>query len=116
MAADVPNTKLINFVDTPVSIQYSASGDAFIPLASPTQSILDVTGFRRVSILVGATKASSYELFMGKISGATLSNRFSQVIDQQIHTYEVVGPEINLNLRGPAKVKEKVQLWVYLRS
>jgi hypothetical protein len=38
-------------------------------------------------------------------------------VDQAIHTFEVVGPEIVLVLKGgQPKTKDKVELWVYLRS
>jgi len=113
--ADIPNTQLYNFVDTPVSVTYSQFGEVQVPLEA--DPIIDVTGFRQVSFLIGQTKATSWSLFMGKISGATLSVDNAGPIDQAIHTFDVVGPEIVLVLRGgKPKTKEKIQLWVYLRS
>ena len=115
MATDIPNTKLYNFVDTPASLTYSQAGDAQVPLdANP---IVDVTGYRQVNVRIGQTKASSFSLFMGKIGGATLSVENSQPVDNAIHTFDVVGPEIALFLKGGRpKSHEKVELWVYLRS
>ncbi len=115
--ADIPNTRFINFVDTPASIKYSQGGEAQVPLDPQTGGIIDVSGFRRISILIGSTKASSFEVFIGKISGTTLAQRNGQPIDHKIHTFEVVGPQIILWLMGgPTNSQEKVQLWVYLSS
>ena len=107
---DVPNTKLYNFVDTPAAITYGQSGEAQVPLdASP---IVDVTGYRQVNVRIGQTKASSFMLNMGKLSGATLSVITSRPVDNAIHTFDVVGPEIALILAGgQPKSREKVQLW-----
>ncbi len=115
MPTDVPNTKLYNFVDTPAGIVYSQFGEAQVPLdANP---IIDVTGYRRVNVRIGQTKAASWSLYMGKISGSTLSVENMVPIDNAIHSFEVVGPEIALFLKGGTpKSREKVQLWVYLRS
>lgn len=115
--ADIPNTLLFNFVDTPAIIQYSQFAEAQVILDPQVGGIIDVSGFRRVSIRIGSTNATSFSLFMGKISGATLSQEFNQPIDNQIHTFEVVGPEMSLHLNGGnPNSKEQVQLWVYLRS
>lgn len=115
MPNDIPNTKLYNFVDTPAQITYSQFGEAQVPLdANP---IVDVTGYRQVNVRIGQTKATSWSLYMGKISNATLSVENMRSVDNAIHTFDVVGPEIVLFLRGGTpKSKEKVQLWVYLRS
>ena len=115
MATDIPNTKLYNFVDTPAHLTYGQSGEAQVPL--DTNPIVDVTGYRQVNVRIGQTKASSFLLNMGKLSGATLSVLTSRTVDNAIHTFDVVGPEIALTLKGGTpKSKEKVQLWVYLRS
>jgi hypothetical protein len=115
MATDVPNTKLYNFVDTPVSVTYSQFGEVQVPLEA--DPIIDVTGFRQVSFLIGRTKAASWTLSMGKISGSTLAAGNDGPIDSSIHTFDVVGPEIVLVLKGgKPKTKDKLELWVYLRS
>jgi hypothetical protein len=115
--ADIPNTRFFDFVDTPASIHYSQFNEAQVPLDPKTGDIIDVTQFRTVSMLIGSTKATSFSLFMGKISGATLSQEFNVPIDEAIHTFDVIGPEITLFLKnGNPNSDENVQLWVYLRS
>ena len=115
--ADVPNTRMFNFVDTPANIHYSQFGEAQVPLDPQTGSIIDISGFRRINIRIGSTKAKTFSVFIGKNSGATLSQDFNQPIDNQTHTFEVIGPQMNLFLKGgPPNSQEKVQLWVYLRS
>ena len=115
--ADVPNTRLFNFVDTPAAIHYSQFNEAQVPLDPKTGNIIEVTQFRRVSILIGSTKATSFSLFMGKISGATLSREFNLPIDEDIHIFDVIGPEIALFFKdGTPNSNENVQLWVYLTS
>ena len=115
--ADIPNTRLFNFVDTPANIHYSQVGEATVVLEPQTGGIIDVSGYRRISIRIGSTKAKSFSVFIGKISGATLSQEFNQPVDHQIHTFEVVGPQMTLVLKGGTpNSDEKVKLWVYLRS
>jgi hypothetical protein len=109
------STRLINFVDTPASITFSQSGKAWVPLDPQTSNIISTTGYRKVNIRIGTTSATSIMVNMGKISGPTLSQMFTQTMSQKIHTYDVVGPEMVLWLTGgPPNKTEKVQLWVYL--
>ena len=117
--AEIPNTRLINFADQPVTIRYNQFGQAQVQLNAPTGGILDVSQFRRANICVGSTNATSFQVFMGKISNATLSEirLIVQPPDRKIHTLEVVGPEMTLFLMGGApNSQENVQLWVYLSS
>lgn len=115
MPTDIPNTKLFNFVDTPANLAYSQFGEAQVPFKP--DKIVDVSGYRQVSVRIGQTQATSWSLYMGKISNSTLSVEHMRPIDNAIHTFNVEGPEITLFLKGaPARTKEKVQLWVYLRS
>ena len=114
---DIPNTRFVNFVDTPAAITYSQFGEAQVNLDPQTGGILPLEEFRQVSVRIGSTKALSFQVFMGKISGTTLSVRSVGPIDDAIHTFDVVGPQMSLWLMGGApRSKEKVQLWVYLRS
>jgi hypothetical protein len=114
---EVPNTRFINFVDTPANVTYGASGGAQVNLDPQTGGVIDLTGFRRINLLIGSTTATSFEVFIGKISGSTLSQGNTQPIDNKVHTFEVVGPQMTLWLIGGRPNKnEKVQLWVYLRS
>ncbi len=115
--ADIPNTRMFNFVDTPAVIKYGPGGDGDVPLDPQVGSVIDITGFRKINVRIGTTKAKSYTVFIGKISGATLSQELNQPIDNLTHTFEVTGPQLSLLLRGgPPNTHEKVQLWVYLRS
>jgi hypothetical protein len=114
---DIPNVRFINLVDTPAALQYSQFGEAQVPLDPKTGHVIDVKKFRRVSILIGSTKAGSCMMFMGKISGPTLSKQFTLPLDGDIHTFDIVGPEMSLFLSGgKPNTKENVQLWVYLSS
>jgi hypothetical protein len=118
-SAEIPHTRLINFVDQPATIRYSQFGQGQVQLDPPTGGILDIRQFRKASIRVGSTRATSFQVFMGKISNATLSEirLIVQPPDQKIHTLEVVGPEMTLFLMGGApNSQEQVQLWVYLTS
>jgi hypothetical protein len=118
-SAEIPHTRLINFVDQPTTIKYSQFGQGQVQLDPQTGGILDIRQFRKVSIRVGSTHATSFQVFMGKISNATLSEirLIVQPPDQKIHTLEVVGPEMTLFLMGgPPNSQEQVQLWVYLTS
>src|SRR5215212_8178598 len=116
--AEIPNTRLINLVDQPATIKYSQFGEARAPLNTPTTGgILDVSQFRKVHICVGTTKATSFEVSMGKISNATQAERrlVVQPPNNKIHTLEVVGPELVLSfMGGPPNSQEQVRLWVYL--
>jgi hypothetical protein len=112
---DIPNAKLYDFVDPPAAITYSPTGDAQVPL--DTNPIVDVTEFRQVSVRIGTPMATSWSLVMGKISGVTLAVEHMRSVDNAIHTFDVVGPEIALWLKGgPPRSRDKVELWVYLRS
>jgi|SRR5215210_8210548 len=117
MPADVPNTRLFNFVDNPAIISYSAFGDGQVQLDPQVGGNIDVSEFRRVNVQIGTTIATSFSLFMGKIAGSTLSVERNRPLDYDIHTFDVVGPEIALWLRGgPPSSSESVQLWVFLTS
>ena len=114
---DIPNTRFINFVDSPAAIQYNQYGNAPVILEPPTQWVIDLRQFRRASICIGSANASSFWLAMGKISGATLAQTYTQPVDGNIHTFEVIGPQMVLwLLGGTPNSQEQVQLWVYLRS
>lgn len=115
---EIPNGRLIDFADSPAVLRYDPSGAAPLRLDLESGSeLLDITAFRRVSILVGETKASSCELHMGKIGGATLAQRYTVPLDSHIHTFDVVGPEIRILFKGgAANSTENVPLWLYLTS
>ena len=115
--ADVPNTRMLNFVDNPAIVSYSAFGEAQVPLDPSTGNVIDLTGFRTINVCIGAASATSFSVFIGKISGSTLSQEFNRPNNHLIHTFDVTGPQMTVFLKGaPGGSREKVQLWVYLRS
>ena len=113
---DIPNTKFIDLVTKPAIIKYDSRGIAQV-LLDPTAVIIKVNEFRKVSILIGSTKAISFSVNMGKLFGTTMAQSFVQTVDSSIHTLDIVGPEMSLWLvKGPPNTQENVQLWVYLSS
>lgn len=107
----VPVTRLINMA--PAVITYNQSGIGEVQL-NPDRGLLDVMAYRKVSILVGATKATSFRLSMGL---PTLAQTFIRPISSNIQTIEINGPYLVLYLAGGApNTTEKVALWVYLSS
>ncbi|HKA35777.1 MAG TPA: hypothetical protein VKH43_03105 [Thermoanaerobaculia bacterium] len=114
---DIPHTRFINFVDSPAVVAYSPAGTAQVQLDPQTGAFVDVTGYRSISIRTGPTSASLAELVIGKISGTTLAGLSAWTPDSQIHTFDVVGPQMALVLKGgQPNSTENLQLWVYLRS
>ncbi len=90
-----------------------------MPLAANGATILDVAGYRQVSLLVGTTKATKAALYMGKLNrSSTLATRTEFSLDAAaIHTFPVLAPEIALELyANRTDPAEKVQLWLYLTS
>lgn len=115
--ADVPNVRFINLVDAPATVHYSAHGEAQVPLDPAAFNVVDLGGYRRVSVRIGATSARSCAAFIGKISGTTLAQELAVPLNGRIHSFEVTGPHFTLWLRGgTAGAQENVQVWVYLRS
>ena len=113
-AGNAVGNKFFNHVDTPVSITYSASGDAQIVLDPPNATV-NIAGYRKVSVRIGTAKATTFRINMGKISNSTLSQFFGGTITQNTRTFDVIGPEMVLWLRGgPPNTADTVQLWVYL--
>lgn len=114
---DIPHTRFINFVDSPAVVAYGPAGAAQVQLDPQTGAFVDLTGYRSVSIRTGPTSATTAEFVIGKISGTTLAALSDWKPDNQIHTFDVVGPQMVLVLKGaPPNSTENVQLWVYLRS
>ncbi len=107
--------KLLQFVDTPFTVKYSAAGEAFVVFSG--SHIVSVNGYTKVCVEVaGTAKTKSFDLIMGKNSGATLADRVAnnQAADAHIHSYPVTGPEVALVLKGTPNATDKVQLWMYL--
>ncbi len=119
MAATItaPNTRFLYLrSQAGGQIKYDAGGTCRIQLDSKTGSIVDITGFRQVSVCISSQKSVSRSLMMGTISGTTLAQTYALPLDSKIHTFNVVGPEMSLYMNGPANTTEQIQLWIYLRS
>ena len=113
----IPNTRFINLVDTPATIAFNQFGEARIPIDPAVGNIIKINTFRKVSILVGTTHATSMSVIIGKNAGVTLAQAFTSPIDLKIHTFDVIGPEFAVVLKGgPPNTSEHVQVWVYLSS
>ena len=112
------NPQLLQFVDTPFVAKYSAAGEAFVIFpGTPGSHIVSVNGYTKVCVeVLGTPKTKSFDLIMGKNSGATLADRVAnnQAADAHIHAYPVTGPEVALVLKGTPNTMDKVQLWMYL--
>jgi hypothetical protein len=115
---EIPNVLFINWVDTKAQIDYDKFGNGRVPVnqAQPSNP-LDVTEYRRVTVMIGNCNAKSASMHMGKISGPTLCESYEIPLDFNAHTFEVIGPQMTLLLKdGPPNMSEKVQVWLYLRS
>jgi hypothetical protein len=114
---DIPNVRFINLADSPAVLKYSQFGEAFVNLDPTVGGVIDVSGYRWVSIRIGSTKATSCEMAMGKISNQTLAQAYNVPLDGKIHTFEINGPQMTLVLKGgQPNSTENVKMWVYLRS
>lgn len=113
---EIPNARFINFVSPPVSLQYDRGGLVQVPLSPQTNNALDVSGFRKISILIGTTKASAAFLYMGTFAH-TLAQGYAVPLDSSIHTFDVVAPEMWLTFNGaPPNTVENSYFWIYLSS
>ena len=118
---ELPNTLFVDQTAPGLKIDWPNIWPGYfdVPLDAAGHTILDVHRFRKVSVLVGQTKASDMLLYMGKVSGMTLCTDFRWQPDSAIHTFEVNGPEIKLSLTAPldkTTPAEQVQVWLYLTS
>ena len=111
-----PEVRFINLVDPPAAIQYSRHGQALVPL-DPLASVIDLGGYRRVSVCVGGTRARSCELIAGRLGGTSRSQRFLVPLDGRIHSFDVAGPQLALWLNGGAALSsERVLVSMYLHT
>jgi hypothetical protein len=115
--AQLAATRFINLVDTPASITYDNSGIAQVRLDPTAGRIINIAGYRKVSVLIDTTRATSFSVVMGKGNGVTLSAPITRPVSPNIQTFDVVGPEMALWLRGGAPgSSESVRLWIFLSS
>jgi len=112
-----PNTRFI-YLHSQASgqIRYDSGGMCQIQLDATSGNVVDITGYRQVSVLISSQQSVARTLTMGTISGNTCAEAFSLPLDAKIHTFNVVGPEMSLYMNGPRNTQETIQLWVYLRS
>jgi len=92
-----------------------------VPLGPNGETYLNVTQYRKVNVFVDtkSTKAQNFILYMGKRQPNTLAAAFQWAPDSNIHTFDVMGPEIALMLGAPpdrTTPAESVALWLYLSS
>ncbi len=118
---DIPNEKFVYLRSASAVFQYDQSGSAYAPLDPAAKNVLDLTKFRKISIFISGTKAKKANLYIGQVTGQTALALYNVPIDANIHTFEVVGPEMQIQLTGaPSNAKETisdpVQIWVYLKS
>jgi hypothetical protein len=109
-----PSPKLFQFVDTPYVANFGDTGWADVKLDGKN-SIIDIKGFRKICLQIAPVPGLKFEVAVGKISGNTLCSRVGNgIADRNIHSFDVVGPEMALTLWSTPKTTAKVQLWVYL--
>jgi hypothetical protein len=114
-------TQFFQFVDSPYNANYSSSGEAAVVFQLPggPNNVVPVSGYRHVCIEVANTSiTTSFSLYMGKISGSTLSERIAdhQPANARINCYQIRGPEIALWLHGTPSASDSVQLWMFLTA
>ncbi len=115
--ADVPNVQLINFIDTTLSIQFDASGEATAMLTSPNNPTVDLTGFRKINILGPHGQNFLCRMLMGQIVPGTMAATYAVPLDGKIHTFEVHGPQMMVEFtNGPTNTTTQIQFMIYLRS
>jgi hypothetical protein len=120
---DLPKSLFLDHSGARLHIDWKAVCGAYpggvyeVPLDPATKAtFLDVTQFRRINVRVSGTQATP-ALYIGKFAGSTCAERNPIPLDDRIHSFEVTGPQIHIELSGsPALGVEDVQLWVYLRS
>jgi hypothetical protein len=120
---DIPHSRFINLVDPPASLTFDENGEASVVQLSPdTGGIIDVRGYRKMSLLVGQTQIPWFSVFFGAVvraegKAATLGALVNgPANDLKIHTFDIVAPEMALSFTGTPHTKEQVQLWVFLQS
>jgi hypothetical protein len=116
-----PRTLFVDRSSQPLAIDWPTlyPGGFEVPLTASGQTYLDVRAYRKVSVLVGATKAHNVILHMGKWTPNTLATSYQWTPDDAVHTFDVVGPQIALFMTSPfdrTTPTEKVELWLYLTA
>lgn len=113
---EIVNSKLIQLGGVNAIVSYDGGGHAMIPINPGGNNRLDVTKYRQISVLISSRNSTARRLRMGVISGHTCCARFNLPLDAEIHTFDVVGPEVEIEINGPKNTQEEIQLMLYLRS
>ncbi len=117
---EVPKTLFIDHTSPVLRIDWPkiAPGSFLVPLTASNAIFLNVRSYRKVNVLIGQTKASSAALILGKWQPNTFAARYDVPLDQKIHSFDIVGPELALELTAPFTniAMESVELWLYLTS
>lgn len=108
------NTKFLQYVDKPFTAAFDKSGLVWVLFEN--NPVLSIDGYRKVCLQLYCLDEITFDVSMGKISGATMAESLAnkQALDKKIHCYDVRGPEFQLVLHGKPNTTSKVQLWVYL--
>lgn len=118
---EVPKSLFIDHTSPALAVNWPALYPTGfqVPLGAGGAASLNVSQYRRVNILMAATKAHSAILYMGKWQPNTLVTSFQWTPDAGVHSFDVIGPEISLLLTSPfdkATPAEMLQLWLYLSA
>jgi len=118
---EVPQTLFVDRSSPVLKIDWPKlyPGGFLVPLQANGATYLNVRAYRKVSILMSATKAHSILLYMGKWVPNTLCATFEWTPDDKIHTFDILGPEIALFMSSPfvkSTPAEDVELWLYLTT
>ena len=109
-------TKFIEITGEDAFIRFDTGGVFNLPLDPDTGWVLDIRGYRRVSIYISSQKATQRTLYMGRLSGVYAAQTYPLYADKNIHTFDVVGPEMGILLNGPREASEQIECWVYLSA
>jgi hypothetical protein len=126
---DIEEPKLLQYVDKPYNVTFSSLGEASVNFEG--SYILSIDGYRKVCLEVGpagsfrvvngvvygtsSNETLMFDVVMGKLSNNTLGDEVGNgTADGHIYSYDVIGPEMILNLRGAPNTTTQVQLWLYL--
>jgi len=110
----MPTTHLSTFFE---SFETDAHGQIF--MTGP----VDISGFSKVNLQITqfphAAVTMTVNCFIGKISGETLSElvaSFPLGTTGPIHSFDVIGPELNVILvGGPPATSVPIQAWLFLK-
>src|SRR5512135_981846 len=76
LETEVAKTLIVNHVSPALQVDWPGLGNGSftVPLTAGGSSVLDVAGYRKLSIRVGSTKSPTVDLIMGMIDPTTLAS------------------------------------------